>query len=99
MPFDLDKFNRVRLIHGVVASLAFVAFFPIGAIAIRVVPGKLALWIHIGCQLTAYALLIAAVGTGVWMGDTLKLVKVNLVSAPTVRSLFCEPRSCALDVG
>jgi hypothetical protein len=64
----------------VVACLAFVAFFPLGAIAIKVAPGKLALRIHVMFQLAAYALFIAAVGMGVWMGNTLKLVGLNLVS-------------------
>jgi hypothetical protein len=80
-PFDIDKFNNVRLIHGVVACLAFVAFFPLGAIAIRVFPGKWALRVHLTCQLIAYGLFIAAVGLGVSAANTLKLVKVNLVSS------------------
>jgi hypothetical protein len=61
--------------------MAFAAFFPLGAIAIRTIPGRLALGVHLVLQFLGYAFFIAAVGMGVWMSHTLEPLGANLVSS------------------
>jgi len=64
---DFNKAARARLAHGILASLAMVFFFPLGGIAIRILPGPLAIVVHASLQLFGYLLFTAAVGLGLWM--------------------------------
>lgn len=61
--------NRRAMIiaHGVLASLAFVIFFPVGAILIRVASFPGLVWIHAAFQAFAYVIYIAAVGLGIYI--------------------------------
>ncbi|PSN74195.1 hypothetical protein BS50DRAFT_10059 [Corynespora cassiicola Philippines] len=62
----LDQRQKILIAHGVLASLAFVIFFPLGSILIRLgsFPG---LWlVHGVFQIFAYILYIAAFGIGIW---------------------------------
>ena len=66
---DADSESRRKLIaaHGVLAALAFVLFFPLGSILIRLGTFR-GLWIVHGLfQLFAYTVYLAAFGIGVWM--------------------------------
>lgn len=59
--------RKLIAVHGVLAALAFVIFFPVGSILIRIgsFPG---LWIVHGLfQLFAYVVYLAAFGIGIWM--------------------------------
>ena len=47
-------------------ALAFLIFFPLGAMTIRFVRAKGAVWVHAGAQIFAYSLALAAFGLGVW---------------------------------
>ncbi|KAF2103820.1 hypothetical protein NA57DRAFT_50688 [Rhizodiscina lignyota] len=78
--FDLQKAQTYRLAHGVMASLAFVFFFPAGAISIRIIPSRAAIWIHAAFQLLAYVLYIAAFALGVWLVQEVKFSSFNLLS-------------------
>jgi hypothetical protein len=53
--------------HGVLASLAFVIFFPAGSIAIRVASFPGVLWFHAAFQVFAYMTYTAAFGLGIWL--------------------------------
>jgi hypothetical protein len=85
---DLVKFQNInwgkevdaRIAHAVLASLAFVIFFPFGAIAVRVLPGRLSLILHGLFQMFGYILYIAAVGLGIWISVTVKFSDFNFVS-------------------
>jgi hypothetical protein len=69
--------------HGIVAALTFVILFPLGGIIIRLpvsIPGLM--WIHVGWQITAYLLALAALGMGAWLASTLNLVRVTLFHSP-----------------
>ncbi|KAM7201541.1 hypothetical protein V8F20_004769, partial [Naviculisporaceae sp. PSN 640] len=66
-PFDIDAAMQARAIHGVLAALAMVVLFPSGSIAMRVIPGKYAIWIHAMAQLIAYVVYICAVGLGLYL--------------------------------
>lgn len=62
-----DAQARILQAHGTVASLAFVAIFPIGAILIRLASFNGLLWVHGGLQIFGYVLFIAAAGLGIFM--------------------------------
>ncbi|KAL1797220.1 hypothetical protein ACET3X_003826 [Alternaria dauci] len=53
--------------HGVLASLAFVIFFPAGSIAIRLASFPGVLWFHALFQIFAYMTYTAAFGLGIWL--------------------------------
>lgn len=82
--FSREVFSRVELTHGVMATMAFAAFFPLGAIAIRTVPGRLALLAHLALQFLAYAFFTAAVGMGIWMAHVTEPFGTDWVSFPPV---------------
>ncbi|KAF2736340.1 hypothetical protein EJ04DRAFT_533729 [Polyplosphaeria fusca] len=71
--FDIGAFLSAlepKLIaHGVLASLAFVIFFPLGAIMIRIASFPGLWWVHGLFQVFAYALFTAAVGLGIWFNN------------------------------
>jgi hypothetical protein len=58
--------DAMLLAHGVLASLAFVAIFPVGGIIIRVASFTGLLWVHGLLQLLGYAVFTTAFGLGVW---------------------------------
>jgi hypothetical protein len=79
--FDIQKAEAIRLAHGVIACLAFVIFFPLGAIFMRILPGRLSIIVHALFQLFAYVLYIIAFGLGVWMASTIRFGgRFNFVS-------------------
>ncbi|KAK8089030.1 hypothetical protein PG997_003991 [Apiospora hydei] len=55
----------IRQIHGILAAIAFVGLFPIGAILMRVVPGRFTWIIHGVFQILAYGLYVAAAALGI----------------------------------
>jgi RP/EB family microtubule-associated protein len=59
--------REMLIAHGVLASLAFVVFFPLGAIAIRLGSFTGLVWIHGAFQVFAYTVYIAAFGLGVYI--------------------------------
>lgn len=64
---DSDRRN-ILLVHAVLASLAFLIFFPIGAILIRLGNFKNLLYVHIGTQIFSWLLFITAFGLGLYCG-------------------------------
>ncbi len=62
--------SNILLVHGIFASLAFLVFFPAGAIVIRVGGFTNALKVHIAIQILSWMLFITAFGLGLWYGIT-----------------------------
>ena len=60
--------NIIRA-HGLLGSIAFVLFFPIGGIAMRVFSFRNLVWFHAGWMVFTYAIVLACVGLGVWYAD------------------------------
>jgi hypothetical protein len=52
--------------HGIVMGLAFVIFFPLGALTIRVLTFTGSIWVHASAQIFAFLLAIAGMGMGIW---------------------------------
>lgn len=48
-------------------GVAFVALFPLGAIAVRVLSFRGLIWFHAATQIFAYTLALAGMGLGVWI--------------------------------
>ncbi|EXJ88035.1 hypothetical protein A1O1_04962, partial [Capronia coronata CBS 617.96] len=69
LPITLpSNFNTVRIAHAVFASSAFLVFFPLGGILIRIChPHPCIVWIHAAIQTFAYVVFVVAAGLGVWM--------------------------------
>ncbi|KAF2149095.1 iron reductase domain protein [Myriangium duriaei CBS 260.36] len=60
--------NRLVMTHGSLATIAFVALFPLGALLMRVGNmGHIRLWIHGGIQIFAYAVFISGAGIGIYI--------------------------------
>ncbi|TID24384.1 iron reductase domain protein [Venturia nashicola] len=74
---NIDTRNRILMSHGIIASLAFVVLFPIGAIAIRLFsfPGLVAF--HAACQTVGYLFWIIGFGLGVYIAN-----KMNYINQP-----------------
>lgn len=77
IPFggDFEKAQRAMIAHGVLASLAFVIFFPFGAISIRLFSFPGLLWFHAVVQVVAYLLFIAAFGIGIYLATQIHRVR------------------------
>lgn len=56
--------------HAILASLAWVIFFPLGSILMRLLSGKVAFRVHAYIQLFGILLYVAGVGTGIWISKT-----------------------------
>ena len=55
--------------HGALASIAFVAILPIGAILVRLASFHGLLWTHASLQIIGYAVFIAAAGLGIFIAN------------------------------
>jgi hypothetical protein len=64
---SIDSRQKLLVAHGVLAALAFVLFFPVGAILIRLGSFRGVWLVHGIFQLFAYIVYIIAFGLGVWM--------------------------------
>ena len=65
-----SKMNRSTIAHGILMALAFVIFYPSGAIVIRLFSFPGLAWIHAGIQGFAFVLTIAGLGIGAWLATT-----------------------------
>ncbi|KAL2068391.1 hypothetical protein VTL71DRAFT_16489 [Oculimacula yallundae] len=88
-----EKINRVRMAHAIIASIAFVIFYPLGAMAIRILSFKGLVWMHAGWMIFTYLLVLAAMGMGVWLAVTIKLLDSAhaIIGLVVVGSLLLQP--------
>ena len=59
--------HKAVLAHGALMGVAFVALFPLGAIAMRVLSFRGLIWWHAATQIFAYTMALAGMGLGVWI--------------------------------
>lgn len=62
------NFSQVKIAHAVLGCVAWVIFFPLGGMLVRLLNGPYAVRIHYIIQLFSYALFLTTAGTGIWMG-------------------------------
>jgi hypothetical protein len=80
-------YQDVRYAHASLGCLAWVIFFPAGAILVRVATFRGVVWWHAGLQAFAYALFVVNVGTGIWMSNEtsqVRLVSHTVSTGPNV---------------
>lgn len=65
--FDIAMTTKQRTIHGILASIAFVALFPLGAVSMATVKGRWAFWVHLLVQMVGLLMFIAAAVLGFLM--------------------------------
>lgn len=59
--------RRILTAHGVLACMAFIIFFPTGAISLRILPFRSVVWVHVGIQGFAFLMFIIAFGMGIYL--------------------------------
>lgn len=62
---DFETAMRRRAVHGFVGAVAFVILFPLGAIFLRIIPGRWSMRIHYFIQIVAWLLYIAGFALGI----------------------------------
>jgi hypothetical protein len=62
--------TKMLIAHGVMAALAFVILFPVGAISIRLLNFPGLMWFHAAFQAFAYLVFLVAFGLGVSIANT-----------------------------
>ncbi|KAI9672741.1 MAG: hypothetical protein M1831_000176 [Alyxoria varia] len=72
--------SEMVIAHAVTACLALVFFFPMGAISIRIIPSRLATWIHAAFQILGYTLFIAAFGLGVYIARQIEYGDFKMIN-------------------
>ncbi|KAJ9142328.1 hypothetical protein NKR23_g7215 [Pleurostoma richardsiae] len=75
--FNVETASHYRNVHGILAAIAFVIIFPLGAVFMRLIPGRFAVWIHAMTQFAGYALFIAAAALGFWLVREVKIPPDN----------------------
>lgn len=78
----MEKQRKMLIAHGVLAALAFVIFFPAGAIAIRLASFPGVVWFHAAFQVFAYLVYIVAFGLGVYIASELDMVSLGPCATP-----------------
>jgi hypothetical protein len=73
---NIETRNRILMSHGIIAGLAFVILFPLGAIAIRLFsfPGLVAF--HAACQCLGYLFFVVGFGLGVYIANKMDYVSI-----------------------
>ncbi|KAI0817125.1 hypothetical protein GGR55DRAFT_619121 [Xylaria sp. FL0064] len=70
---SIENILNFPVIHGALATLAFGFLFPLGAILMRVIPGKSALYTHGFIQILAYTTYIAGAGLGLYLASSIQI--------------------------
>lgn len=65
-----SNYDSIKMAHAILACVAWVVFFPLGSIMIRILSSPKTWLVHALMQTFAYSLFIVAVGLGIWMAKT-----------------------------
>jgi hypothetical protein len=75
------KFARkMRLVHGVISSIAFMLLFPMGAIIVNLGPGMCGVFSHVGLQILGWLFYLIGAAAGLWMVSAIRWRGFNFVS-------------------
>lgn len=69
---DWSTAARVRVAHGVMAALAFVGFFPAGAVTVALLPGIVGTVVHAVFQVLGLVFYLVAVIMGLWLATVIR---------------------------
>ncbi|OAP56484.1 hypothetical protein AYL99_09663 [Fonsecaea erecta] len=67
-------FGEAKIAHAALGAVAFLLFFPLGGIIVKVWPHRHIVWIHAAIQAFGLAVFVASTGLGIWMGLKLDAV-------------------------
>jgi len=81
--------------HAVLAPVAFVLLFPIGAMIIRLLSFKGVVWLHAGWMVTTYIIVLGAMGMGVWIAVVTQQLDTyhSIIGLIVVGALLLQPVS------
>jgi len=81
--------------HAVLAPVAFVLFFPMGAMIIRLLSFKGVVWLHAGWMVTTYIIVLGAMGMGVWIAVVTQQLDTyhSIIGLIVVGALLLQPVS------
>jgi hypothetical protein len=71
--YDVDSVMYYSNIHGVLAAVAFVGMFPLGAILLRAIPGRLAWLVHAVVQVLGYIIYVAGAALGIYLVRVIRI--------------------------
>ncbi len=79
--------------HAILAPLAFVIFYPLGAIGIRLLNFNGLVFIHAGWMLFTYMIVLASMGMGVWIAVMTKQLDAmhSIIGLVVVGALLIQP--------
>ncbi|KAL1600529.1 hypothetical protein SLS60_006915 [Paraconiothyrium brasiliense] len=88
-----SNMKKMLIAHGTLAALAFVIFFPFGAIAIRLASFTGVVWFHAAFQAFAYLVYVAAFGLGVYIANEFQLLSEThpIIGIVVFAVLFFQP--------
>ncbi|KAH0424745.1 integral membrane protein [Colletotrichum camelliae] len=82
--FNIQEAMHIRRIHGVLATIAFVIVFPVGSVAMRLVPGRFGWIVHALIQMAGFVLYIAAAALGIQLTQMVRLGGTSLFEISTI---------------
>ncbi|KAL0943057.1 uncharacterized protein CTRU02_200943 [Colletotrichum truncatum] len=82
--FNIQEAMHIRRIHGVLATIAFVIIFPVGSIAMRLVPGRFGWIVHALIQMAGFILYIAGAALGIQLTQMVRLGGTSLFEINTI---------------
>lgn len=81
--------------HAILGPIAFVLFYPVGAIAIRVMSFPGLLWLHAGWMVFTYILVLVSMGLGIQIAITTQQLDTthSIIGLVVVGCLLIQPIS------
>ena len=69
--------DALEMAHAILATLAWVIFFPLGAVLMRMLRAETTIWIHALVQLSSIAIITAAAGLGIKLAKETAQVRLH----------------------
>ncbi|KAH7321931.1 hypothetical protein BKA65DRAFT_513289 [Rhexocercosporidium sp. MPI-PUGE-AT-0058] len=90
---SMETYENVRMAHAILAPIAFVIFYPLGAIAIRLLSFKSLVYMHAGWMMFTYLIVLGSMGMGVWIAVTSKQLDTahSIIGLVVVGCLLIQP--------
>jgi len=88
-----SNFVPILIAHAILAPIAFIILFPLGAIGIRALSFKNVVFVHAGWMIFTYVIVLAAMGLGVWIAVTTHQLGTYhaIIGLVVVGSLLLQP--------
>ncbi|KAJ4409162.1 hypothetical protein N0V82_009541 [Gnomoniopsis sp. IMI 355080] len=85
--------GRIEKAHGIIGCITFALLFPLGGIFLRLLPGKLSLYLHALWQVLALCLAIVTLGMGVWLAKGTEYIETYhaIIGLFVIASVCVQP--------